>query len=55
MYPKATTLADIGITKSREVKILQVISESYSVPQTNPDKEATRKRLEVFVQETRAS
>jgi hypothetical protein len=43
MYPKATTLADIGITKSREVQILQVIVESYSVPQSNPDKEATRK------------
>jgi hypothetical protein len=55
MYPKATTLADIGITKAREEKILQVIAESYSVPQSNPDKEATRKRLEVFVQETRAS
>jgi hypothetical protein len=41
MYPKATTLADIGITKTRE--ILQVISESYSVPQSNTDKEATRK------------
>jgi hypothetical protein len=25
------------------------------VPQSNPDKEATRKRLEAFVQETRAS
>ena len=55
MYPKATTLADIGITKAREVKILQAIAESYSVPQNNPDKEATRKRLEAFVQETRAS
>ncbi len=39
----------------REAKILQVIAESYSVPQSNPDKEATRKRLEAFVQETRAS
>jgi hypothetical protein len=37
------------------VKILQAIAESYSVPQNNPDKEATRKRLEAFVQETRAS
>jgi hypothetical protein len=55
MYPKATTLADIGITKDIEVKILQVMTESYSVPQSNPDKEATRKRLEAFVQETRAS
>ena len=27
MYPKATTLADIGITKSIEVKILQVIAD----------------------------
>ena len=41
MYPKATTLTDIA--------------ESYSVPQNNPDKEATRKRLEAFVQETTAS
>jgi hypothetical protein len=32
MYPKATTLADIGITKARETKILQAIAESYSVP-----------------------
>jgi hypothetical protein len=55
MYPKATTLADIGITKARESKILQAIAESYSVPQSNPDKEATRKRLEAFVHETRAS
>ena len=55
MYPKATTLADIGITKAREVKILQAIVESYSVPQSNPEKEAKRKRLEAFVQETRAS
>ncbi len=55
MYPKATTLADLGITKTREAKILQVIAESYSVPQSNPDKEATRKRLEAFVQVTRAS
>ena len=55
MYPKATTLADIGITKARESKILQVIAESYSVPQSNPDNEATRERLEAFVQETRAS
>jgi hypothetical protein len=47
--------ADIGITKTRETKILQVISESYSVPQSKTDKEATRKRLETFVQETRAS
>ena len=39
MYPKETTLADIGITKVREVKILQAIAESYSVPQINPDKE----------------
>jgi hypothetical protein len=52
MYPKATTLADIGI---REVKILQTIAESYSVPQRNPVKEATWKRLEAFVNETRAS
>jgi hypothetical protein len=37
MYPKATTLADIGITKVREEKILQVIAESLSVPQSNPD------------------
>jgi hypothetical protein len=55
MYPKATTLADIGITKAREEKILQVIAETYSVRQSNPDKEATRKELEAFVQETRAS
>jgi hypothetical protein len=56
MYPKVTTLADIGITKAkREAKILQAIAESYSVPQSNPDKEATRKRLEAFVHETRAS
>jgi hypothetical protein len=55
MYPKMTTLADIGITKDREAKILQVIAESYSVPQSNPDKEATRKPLEAFVQETRVS
>jgi hypothetical protein len=55
MYPKATTLADIGITKAREAIILQAIAESYSVPQINPDKEATRKRLEAFVHETRAS
>ena len=54
MYPKATTLADIGITKAREAKILQAIAESYSVPQSNPDKDA-RKRLESFVHETRAS
>ncbi len=32
MYPKATTLADIGITKAREAKILQAIAEPYSVP-----------------------
>jgi hypothetical protein len=55
MYPKATTLADIGITKAREAKILQVVAESYSVPQSNADKETTRKRLEAFVQVTRAS
>ncbi len=55
IYPKVTTLADIGITKAREAKILQVIAESYSVPQSNPDKEATRKELEAFVQETRTS
>jgi hypothetical protein len=55
MHPKATTLADIGITKAREAKILQTIAESYSLPQSNPDKEATRKRLEAFVHETRAS
>jgi hypothetical protein len=55
MYPKATTLADIVITKDREAKILQAIAESYSVPQSNPDKEATRKRLEAFVHETRVS
>jgi hypothetical protein len=55
MYSKETTLADIGITKAREEEILQVIAESYSVPQSNPDKEATRKRLEDFVQETGAS
>ena len=52
MYPKTTTLADIGVTKTREAKILQVIVESYSVPQSNP---ATRKRLEGSIQETRAS
>jgi hypothetical protein len=46
MYPKATTL---------EEKILQVIAESYSVPQSNADKEATRKRFEDFVLETRVS
>jgi len=55
MYPKAITLADIGITKTREARILQTIVESYSVPQCNPEKEAKRKRLEAFVQETRAS
>jgi hypothetical protein len=55
MYPKATTLADIGITKDREAKILQSISESYSVPQSNPEKEAMQKRLEACVHETRAS
>ena len=55
MYPKATTLADIGITKTREARILQAIAESYSVPQSNPDKESTRKRLEAFVHKTRAS
>jgi hypothetical protein len=44
-----------GITKDRKAKILQAISESYSVPQSNLEKEAKRKRLEVFVQETRAS
>jgi hypothetical protein len=55
MNPKATTLADIGITKAREAILLQAISESYSVPQSNPEKEAKRKRLEAFVQETRAS
>ncbi len=48
VYPKETTLADIVISKVREAKILQVISESYSVPQSNPDKETTRKRLEAF-------
>ncbi len=48
MYPKETTLAYIGITKARKAKILQVLAESYSVPQSNPDKEATRKRLEAF-------
>jgi hypothetical protein len=37
MYPKSTTLAGIGITKVREAKILEVISESDSVPQSNPD------------------
>jgi hypothetical protein len=37
MYPKSTTLTDIGITKVREEKILQVIAESHSVPQSNPD------------------
>jgi hypothetical protein len=41
---EVTTLAVIDITKDREAKILQVIAESYSVPQSNPDKEATRKR-----------
>ena len=55
MYPKVTTLADIDITKTREARILQSMAESYSVPQSNADKEATRKRLEAFVQETRAS
>jgi hypothetical protein len=45
MYPKATTLADIGITKAREAKIRQAIAESYSAPESNPDKEATWKRL----------
>ena len=48
---EVTTLAVIDITKDREAKILQVIAESYSVPQSNPDKETTRKRLEAFVQE----
>ncbi len=43
-----STLADIGITKARKAKILQVISESYSVPQSNPDKETTQKRLEAL-------
>ena len=41
------------------MRILQAIAVrfcySYSVPQSNPDKEATRKRLEAFVQEARAS
>jgi hypothetical protein len=55
MYPTTTTPADVGITKAREAKILQVITESYSVPKSNPDKEATLKRLETFVQETRVS
>ena len=55
MYPKTITLTDIGITKTREEKILQVLTESYSVPQSNVDKEATRKPLETFVQETRVS
>jgi hypothetical protein len=55
MYPKSTTLAHIDISKVGEAKILQAISESYSVPQRNPDKESTRKRLEVFVHETRTS
>ena len=55
MYPKVTTLADIDITKVREEKILQSIAESYSVPQSNPDKETTRKRLAGFVHETRVS
>jgi len=55
MYPKATTLADIGITKTSEARTLQAIAALYSVPQNNPEKEAKRKRLEAFVQETRAS
>ncbi len=55
MYPKATTLADIGIAKTREARILQAIAESDSVPQSNAEKEAKRKRLEAFVHETRAS
>jgi hypothetical protein len=55
MYPKETTLTDIGITKTRETKIIQVIAVSYSVPQSNADKEPTRKRFEAFVQETRTS
>ena len=57
MYPNATALADFGITKTREARILQTIpeSESYSVPQSNADKEATRKRLQAFVHEARAS
>jgi hypothetical protein len=54
IYPKATTLADIAIAKATEMKILQSIAE-YSEPQSNPDKEATRTRLEAFVHETRAS
>jgi hypothetical protein len=45
MYPKATTLADIGITKVREAKILQAIAESYSVPQINPDKETMYRQI----------
>ena len=55
MYPKATTLADIGITKTREARILQTIAESYSVPQSNPENEAKRNRFEVFVHETKTS
>jgi hypothetical protein len=48
MYPKATTLADIGITKTREAMLLQAIAQSYSVPQSNLEKEATRKRLKLL-------
>ncbi len=55
MYPEATTLADIGITKTSEARTLQAIAALYSVPQSNPEKEAKSKRPEAFVQETRAS
>jgi hypothetical protein len=51
MYPKTTTFTDID-TKTR----IQTITESHSVPQNNPpEQEVKHKRLEVFVQETRAS
>ena len=47
--------ADIDITKPREERILQAIAESYSVTHSNPEKQTTRKLLEVFVHETRSS
>jgi hypothetical protein len=48
MYPKATTLVDIVITKAREEKLLQAISESHSVPSSNPEKEAKRNDLKLL-------
>jgi hypothetical protein len=50
-----TTLADIGITKTREERIFQAIAESYSASQSNLNREATRKRLEAIVHDTKDS